>query len=115
MKRYILGFENRASRRLSVTRKLKVTGGCGKLQDELHDLCSSPNIIREITSRRVVLAGIKMHLRTRRNAKIVLFEKCEGKRGVSFGRTVVLGNKIGAVRLRTGCIRLRVVSSGSNK
>lgn len=59
MKRYISGFENRVSRRTSVTKKLKITGGCGKLHDELHDLRSAPNIIREITSRRAVLAGIK--------------------------------------------------------
>jgi hypothetical protein len=47
-------FENRVLRRLFGPKRDEVTGDWRKLNsEELHNLCSSPNIIRMITSRRL--------------------------------------------------------------
>jgi hypothetical protein len=46
--------ENRGLRRISGPKMVEIEGGCGKLYNEkLHSLCSSPNIIRVIKSRRM--------------------------------------------------------------
>jgi hypothetical protein len=51
-------FENRVLRRIFVPKKDRVTGGWRKLHnEELHNLYSSPIIIRIITSRRMRWAG----------------------------------------------------------
>jgi hypothetical protein len=51
-------FENRASRRIFGPKRDGVTGGWRKLHnEELHDLYSSPNIIRNITSRTMRWVG----------------------------------------------------------
>jgi hypothetical protein len=51
-------FENRALRRISGPKEDKVTGERRKLQnEELHDLYSSPNIVRVIKSRKMRWAG----------------------------------------------------------
>jgi hypothetical protein len=51
-------FENRVLRRIFGPRRDEVTGDWMKLHnDELHNLYSSPNIIRMIKSRRMRLAG----------------------------------------------------------
>jgi hypothetical protein len=45
-------FENKALRRIFGPKRDEVTGGCRKLHnEELHNLYSSPNIIRMIKSR----------------------------------------------------------------
>jgi hypothetical protein len=50
-------FENRALRRIFGAKGDEVTGGCRKLHNEdLHNLYSSPSIIRTIKSRRIDLA-----------------------------------------------------------
>jgi hypothetical protein len=55
-----------------------VTGGWRKLHnEELHNLYSSPSIIRIIKSRRMRLAG---HVGVKRNAYRILVGKPEGKR-----------------------------------
>jgi hypothetical protein len=47
-------FENRVLRRIFEPKRDEVTGGRKKLQNkELHDLYSSPNIIRIIKSRGI--------------------------------------------------------------
>jgi hypothetical protein len=47
-------FENRVLRRIFGPKRDEVTGECRKLHDEeLHILYSSPNIIRQIKSRRM--------------------------------------------------------------
>jgi hypothetical protein len=51
-------FENRVLRRIFGPKRDEVTGGWRKLHnEELHDLYSSPSIIRIITSRRMRWAG----------------------------------------------------------
>jgi hypothetical protein len=47
-------FENRVLRRISGSKKDEVTGQWGRLHNgELHDLYSSPDITRQIKSRRM--------------------------------------------------------------
>jgi hypothetical protein len=50
------------------------------LQRELHNLYSSPDIIRQIKSRRIGWAGHVTHMRDYRKVYKVLMEKPEGKR-----------------------------------
>jgi hypothetical protein len=46
--------ENRELRRIFGPRREEVAGGCRRLHnEELHDLCASPNIIRVIMLRRM--------------------------------------------------------------
>jgi hypothetical protein len=52
--------------------------------EELHILYSSPNIIRQIKSRRMRWAGHVAHMGEERNVYKVLMGKAEGKR--PFGR-----------------------------
>jgi hypothetical protein len=47
--------------------------------EELHNLCSSPNIIRMIKSRRMRWAGHVAQMGETRNAYRILVEKPEGK------------------------------------
>jgi hypothetical protein len=49
--------ENRVFRRIFGPKRDEVTGGWRKLHEELHNLNSSPSIIRMITSRRMRWAG----------------------------------------------------------
>jgi hypothetical protein len=52
------GFGNRVLRRIFGPKRDEVTGGWTKqLNEELHNLYSSPSIIRMIKSRRMRLAG----------------------------------------------------------
>jgi hypothetical protein len=52
-------FENRVLRRIFGLRRDEVTGEWRKLHNkEIHDLYSSPNIIRIIKSRRMKWAGL---------------------------------------------------------
>jgi hypothetical protein len=47
-------FEDRVLRQISILKKDEVTGGWRKLHNEgLHDLYSSPSIIRILKSRRI--------------------------------------------------------------
>jgi hypothetical protein len=63
------GFEKRGPKEMFGPRRDEVTGGCRKPpNDYLHNLYSSPSIIRMVTSRR-----------TKRNTYRILVEKPEGK------------------------------------
>jgi hypothetical protein len=73
-------FENRVLRRISGPRRDEVTGGWMKSHyEELHILYSSPNIIRQIKSRRMRWAGYVAHMGEERNVYRVLMGKTEGK------------------------------------
>jgi hypothetical protein len=71
-------FENRVLRRIFGPKRDKVTGEWRELHNvELNILYSSPNIIRQIKSRRMRWAG---HVAEERNAYRLLMGKPQGKR-----------------------------------
>jgi hypothetical protein len=74
-------FENRVLRRIFGLKKDEVTGRWRKLHDEgLHNLYSSPSIIRIIKSRRLMWAGHVARMGEKRNAYMLLVRKPERKR-----------------------------------
>jgi hypothetical protein len=78
-------FENRVLRIFGPKRD-GVTGGWRKLHnEELHNLRSSPSLIRIIKSRRMRWAGHVVRMGVERNAFRLLLGKPEGKRPL--GRT----------------------------
>jgi hypothetical protein len=61
-------FENRELWRIKERRRTEVTGGWGNLHnDELHNLYSSPSIIRRIKSRRMRWARHVTRMGEKRN------------------------------------------------
>jgi hypothetical protein len=73
-------FENRVLRRIFGPKRDEVTGEWRKLHnEELHDLYSSPSIIRMIRSRRMRWAGHVARMGEKRNAYRLLVGKSEGK------------------------------------
>jgi hypothetical protein len=78
-------FENRVLRRISGPKRDEVTGEWSKLHnEELHNLYSSPDIIRQVKSRRMRWAGHVARMGEERKVYKVLVGKPEGKR--SLGR-----------------------------
>jgi hypothetical protein len=74
-------FENRVLRRLFGPKRDEVTGVWRKLHnEELHDLYSSPTIVRVIKSRRMRWAGHVVRMGKGRDVYRVLVRKPEGKR-----------------------------------
>jgi hypothetical protein len=74
-------FENRVLRRLFGPTREEVTGEWRKLHNrELHNLYSSPDIIRQIKSRKMRWAGHVARMGEGRNVYRVLVGKPEGKR-----------------------------------
>jgi hypothetical protein len=74
-------FENRVLRRIFGLRRDEVMGDWRKRHNgELHDLYSSPNIIRMIKSRRMRWAGHVARMGEVKNAYRILVGKPEGKR-----------------------------------
>jgi hypothetical protein len=68
-------------RRIIGPKSDEVIGGSSKLHnEEIHNLCSSPNIIRMIKSRRMRWSGNVERTWEKRNAYRNLAEKTEGKR-----------------------------------
>jgi len=66
---------------VSLTTRDEVTGEWRRLHDEeLNDLYSSPNIVREIKSRRMRWAGNVARMGEERGVNRVLVGKPEGKR-----------------------------------
>jgi hypothetical protein len=62
-------FDNRVLKRIFGPKRDEVKGGWRKLHnEELHNLYSSPNIIRMIKSRRVRWAGRIARIEEKRNA-----------------------------------------------
>jgi hypothetical protein len=73
-------FENRVLRRIFRPKRDEVTGEWRILQSgELYNLCSSPDIIRQIKSRRMRWAGHVARMGEGRNLYRVLVGKPEGK------------------------------------
>jgi hypothetical protein len=73
-------FENRGLRRIFGPKRDGVTGGWRKLHNkELHNLYSSPSIIRIIKSRRMRWAGHVAGMGEKRNVYRSLVGKPEGK------------------------------------
>jgi hypothetical protein len=86
-------FENRVLRRMFGPRRDEVTGDWRKLHnEELHDLYSSPNIMRMIKSMRMRWAGHVAPMGEKRNAYRILVGKPEGKRPLGRPRSSWLDN-----------------------
>jgi hypothetical protein len=74
-------FQNRVLRRIFGPKRDEVTGEWRKFHNgELHDLYSSPDIIRQIKSRRMRWAGHVARMGEGGNVHMVLVGKPEGKR-----------------------------------
>jgi hypothetical protein len=74
-------FENRVLRRIFGPKRDGVTGEWRKLHsEELHNLYSSPDTIRQIKSRRMRWAGHVARMREERTVNKVLVGKPEEKR-----------------------------------
>jgi hypothetical protein len=73
--------ENRVLRRIFGQKRDEIVGGWIKLHnEELHNLYSSPEIIRKIKSRRIRWAGYIAPMEGKRHAYRLLMVKREGKR-----------------------------------
>jgi hypothetical protein len=73
-------FENRVLRRIFAPKRDEGTGGWRTLHnEELHNLYSSPSIIRMIKSRRMRLTGRVARIGEKRNAYRILVGMPEGK------------------------------------
>jgi hypothetical protein len=85
-------FENRVLRRIFGPERDEVTGGWRKLHnEELHNLCSSPSIIRMIKSRRMRWARYVVQLE-KWNVYGILVGKPEGKRPLGRPRSRWMDN-----------------------
>jgi hypothetical protein len=73
-------FEDKVLRSIFSLQRQEVAGGWRKSHEELHNLDASPNVIREIKSRRMRWAGHVTCVREMRNECKVLIGKPEGKR-----------------------------------
>jgi hypothetical protein len=74
-------FENRVLRRIFVPKRDEVTGEWRKLHNvELHNLYSSPDIIRQVKSRRMRWAGHVARMGEETKVYKVLVGKPEGRR-----------------------------------
>jgi hypothetical protein len=74
-------YQNRVLRRILGPKRNEVTGEWRKLHNkELHDLYSSPSIIRIVKSRRMRWAGHVARMGEKRNSYRLLVGKPEGKR-----------------------------------
>jgi hypothetical protein len=74
-------FENRVLRRIFGPKRDEVMGEWRKLHnEELHNLCSSPDIIRQVKSRQMRWAGNVACMGEERKMYKVLVGKSEGRR-----------------------------------
>jgi hypothetical protein len=74
-------FENRVLRRIFESKRNEAAGEWRKLHNEqLHDLYSSPSIIRIVKSKRMRWAGLVARMREKRKTYTLFVGKPEGKR-----------------------------------
>jgi hypothetical protein len=74
-------FKNRVQRRIFGPKRDEVTGEWRKLHnEELHNLFSSPDIIRQVKSRRMRWVGNVVCIGEKRKLHKILVGKSEGKR-----------------------------------
>jgi hypothetical protein len=94
-------FENRVLRRIFGPKRNRVTGGWRKLHnEELHNLYTSPGIIRIIKSRRMTWAGHVVRMGEKRNVYRLLIRKPEGKRPLGKPRRRWIDNiKMGLIEI----------------
>jgi hypothetical protein len=86
-------FGNKVLRGIFGPKRDEVTGGWRKLHnEELHNLYSSPSIIRMIKSRRVRWTGHVARMGTKRNAYRILVGKPEEKRPLGTPRRRWMNN-----------------------
>jgi hypothetical protein len=86
-------FENRVLRRIFGPKRDEVTGEDRKLHnEELHDLYSSPSIIRMVKARRIRLAGHVARMREKKNEYRLLVGKPERTRPLGRPRRRWLDN-----------------------
>jgi hypothetical protein len=97
-------FVNRMLRRIFVPKWDEVMGGWRKVHNkELHDLYSSPSIVKIIKSRRMRWAGHIAQMGEKRNICRLLEGKPEGKRPPGTPRCRYVNNiKMDLCRDRTG-------------
>jgi hypothetical protein len=99
-------FENRVLRKIFGPKRDRVTGGWRKLHnEELHNLYTSPSIIRVIKSRRMTWAGHVVRMGEKRNVYRLLIRKPEGKRPLGRPRRRWMDN----IKMDLLEIRLNVV------
>jgi hypothetical protein len=100
-------FENRVLRRIFGPKRDEVKGKWRKLHnEELHFLYSSPDIIRQVKSRRMRWAGHVVRMREERKVYKVLVGKPKGKNhledqgiGGKMGSEWILGRLAWGVRI----------------
>ena len=86
-------FENRVLRRIFGSKRDEIRGEWRKLHnEELNDLCSSPNTIRVIKSRRMRWTGHIARVGERKGVYRVLMAKSERKRPLRRPRRRLEGN-----------------------
>jgi hypothetical protein len=112
-------FENRVLRRIFGPRRDELTGDWRKLHnEELHNLCSSPNIITMIKSRRMRWARHVARMGETRNAYRIWVGMPEEKRPLGRPRRRWLDNiKMDLrydVMVWTGSTWLRIGTSGED-
>jgi hypothetical protein len=112
-------FENRVLRGIFGPKRYEVTGEWRKLHNkELHDLYSSPSIIRIIKSRRMRWAGHVAQMGEKRNAYRLLVGKPEGRRPLGRPRRRWVDYILGWILERwdgvmwTGLVWLRIGTGG---
>ncbi|KAJ4449275.1 hypothetical protein ANN_00673 [Periplaneta americana] len=89
-------FENKVLRKIFGAKRDEVTGEWRKLHNaELHALYSSPDIIRNIKSRRLRWGGHVARMGESRNAYRVLVGRPEGKRPLGRPRRRCVGSNLG--------------------
>jgi hypothetical protein len=99
-------FENRVLRGIFGPKRDGVTGGWRKLHnEELHNLYSSPSIIRIIKPRRMRWAGHVARMGAKRNVYRLLVGKPEGKRSLGRPRCRWIDNiKMGLFEIGLGVV-----------